>query len=420
LGGRPAAPVPIYFFLSGGMSLLFTLIFTVNMIYQAAVVGLNPLQLVLVGTLLEAVCFVFEVPTGIVADSYSRRLSIVIGLFLVGIGFVIEGSFPSFVMVLLCQVFWGIGATFLSGAVNAWITDEVGEDAVGHVLLRGGQVALIATIAGTLGAVGLGLISVRVPIVTGGIGFILFAISIAVLMPETWKPTAREAATTHYAHMRTTFLQGLRLARNRPTVRMMILISLFFGLSSEAFDRLQTKFILDRFDFPEVFGTSDPVIWFGGASLVGTALSLIASEFWKRHKPESLSAGTPSRILATISALHVVATIGFALAGSLWIAFGMLWVRGVLGTLADPIRGAWMNRSLEPNARATVLSMESQANAFGQIAGGPGLGWVGNSVSIRAALLGSALLLTPVVALYRRFVDREDLTRASEPVEVRA
>jgi hypothetical protein len=66
-----------------------------------------------------------------------------------------------------------------------------------------------------------------------------------------------------------------------------------------------------------------------------------------------------------------------------------------------------MNRSLDPGARATVISMNSQTNAIGQIGGGPALGWVGNSVSIRAALLGSALLLTPIVALYARFVERE-------------
>ncbi|MEJ7839154.1 MAG: MFS transporter, partial [Thermomicrobiales bacterium] len=294
-GSRPASPTSVYLFLAGGQSLLFTLIFTVNLIYQATVVGLSPLQLVLVGTVLEAVYFLFEVPTGIVADNYSRRLSIVIGLFLVGVGFVIEGSFPTFAMVLLNQVIWGIGATFLSGAIEAWITDEVGDAAVGPVFLRGSQVGLIGTVIGTFGAVGLGLVSVRVPIVVGGIGFVFLALMIGISMPETWKPTVREGTATRLAHSRQMLAEGVRMARHRPAVRMMILISLFVGLSSEAFDRLQTKFMLDRFEFPEVFGTDDPVIWFGGAGLIGTGLSLAASEVWKRRNPESLSVGAPSR-----------------------------------------------------------------------------------------------------------------------------
>ena len=77
-----------YLILNGGDGLISSLIFTVNLIYQATVVGLDPLQLVLVGTTLEATAFLFEVPTGVVADVYSRRAAVVIGYVLIGVGFV--------------------------------------------------------------------------------------------------------------------------------------------------------------------------------------------------------------------------------------------------------------------------------------------------------------------------------------------
>src|SRR3954451_7221110 len=105
----------VYLILSGGSSLLFSMIFTLNLVYEAKVVGLTPLQLVLVGTTLETTAFLFEIPTGIVADLYSRRLSVIIGFFLIGIGFTIEGSLAFFAAVLLNQVIWGIGSTFTSG-----------------------------------------------------------------------------------------------------------------------------------------------------------------------------------------------------------------------------------------------------------------------------------------------------------------
>ena len=57
---------------------------------MATVVGLSPLQMVLVGTILEISAFVFEIPTGIVADLYSRRVSVIIGFALVGIGFSVQ------------------------------------------------------------------------------------------------------------------------------------------------------------------------------------------------------------------------------------------------------------------------------------------------------------------------------------------
>ena len=63
-------------------------------IYFVEVVGLDALQLVLIGTALEVSAFLFEVPTGVVADVYSRRLSVIIGTILLGFGFMLAGSIP--------------------------------------------------------------------------------------------------------------------------------------------------------------------------------------------------------------------------------------------------------------------------------------------------------------------------------------
>jgi DHA3 family tetracycline resistance protein-like MFS transporter len=112
------------------------MMFVTTSLYEATVAGLTPVQLILVGTALELSAFVFEVPTGIVADVYSRRLSIIIGYLLMGVGFLVEGFFPAFLPILLAQVIWGLGYTFTSGATEAWISDEVGEDDANRLLLR--------------------------------------------------------------------------------------------------------------------------------------------------------------------------------------------------------------------------------------------------------------------------------------------
>src|SRR6476646_3055049 len=96
-------------------SFLMALIFTVSSIYRLQVVHLDALQLVLVGTVLEGSCFLFEVPTGVVADTFSRRLSVLNGVALLGGGEILEGSIPAYWAVLLAQVIAGLGYTFLSG-----------------------------------------------------------------------------------------------------------------------------------------------------------------------------------------------------------------------------------------------------------------------------------------------------------------
>lgn len=109
----------VYLILEGGTALLLTTIFTVATVYRLEMAHLNPLQLVLVGTILEIAAFTFEVPTGVVADTYSRRVSVIIGVFLIGAAAMWEGSIPLFATILIAQVISGLGYTFISGAAHA-------------------------------------------------------------------------------------------------------------------------------------------------------------------------------------------------------------------------------------------------------------------------------------------------------------
>lgn len=92
-------------------SLAVSMSTVLSIVYHLEVVQLDAFQLVLVGTVLETSCFLFEIPTGVVADLYSRRRSVLIGMFLYGLGFLMEGALPWFAPVLLAQVVWGCGDT---------------------------------------------------------------------------------------------------------------------------------------------------------------------------------------------------------------------------------------------------------------------------------------------------------------------
>ena len=70
---RPTA-VSVYLIVSGVGSAAFSMYAFIASVYRIVEVGLDPLELVLVGTVLEVAVFLFEIPTGIVADVYGRRL----------------------------------------------------------------------------------------------------------------------------------------------------------------------------------------------------------------------------------------------------------------------------------------------------------------------------------------------------------
>src|SRR5579884_3818154 len=157
----------VYLIFTGLFNLAFSCIATLSMVYQVEVVRLNPLQLVLVGTTLETVAFVCQVPTGVLADMYSRRLSVILGGCLTGIAFILEGSIPRFEVVVFAQGLFGIGASLQDGAEQAWVADEMGEKQVGRVLLRSTQIGLITGMLGALVSVALGSFRLNIPLLTG-------------------------------------------------------------------------------------------------------------------------------------------------------------------------------------------------------------------------------------------------------------
>jgi MFS transporter, DHA3 family, tetracycline resistance protein len=142
----------LYLFYVGGTAFLYSMVFTVMLFYYAEGVGMNPLQLVLTGTALEIGILFFEVPTGVVADMYSRRLSIIIGVFIIGLGFLLT-AIPNVALILFAQALWGFGFTFTSGATDAWITDEIGETAANQAFVSGTRVSLLGALLGVVPSV---------------------------------------------------------------------------------------------------------------------------------------------------------------------------------------------------------------------------------------------------------------------------
>ena len=392
-------PYPTYLILKGASSLFFTLIVTVNLIYQVQVVRLNPLQLTLVGTVLESVCFVFQVPTGVLADVYSRRTAVIAGTFLIGAGFAIEGAFPHVAAVLLAQVVWGIGATLVDGADNAWLADEIGEDRVAHAYLRSSQLGQVAGIVGVVGAMALGSIRINLPMLAGGGAYAALAIFLCVAMPEqSFRRTPSEDRTS-FQEMGETLRAGFGLVRRRPVLLTILGVALIYGLSSEGYDRLWTAHMLKDVPFPTL-GHLQPVVWFGLLSLGSAPLAISATELVRRLDLSRESLVT--RTLFTINALMIVCIVVFGLVTSFPLAVAALWGTSVLRGLSRPIYDSWLVRQIDPRVRATVLSLGGQVDALGQIAGGPVIGAVGTLVSLRAAIVAAGAALLPALPLFVR------------------
>jgi MFS transporter, DHA3 family, tetracycline resistance protein len=388
-----------------GDGFAFRLMATIFSVFLVLELDLDPLQLLLMGTVLEGTYLVFEIPTGVIADTVSRRLSVVIGLAGSGAAYLLLAGSHSFGWALVSQAMWGVFATFTSGADVAWLTDELGEEVARPLYLHYEQYWMGGALAGIAGSVALATVNIRLPIALSGIGFLALAAFMAVSMSERgFEPRRRPDGERLHTSLTATLRSGVREIRAHHVLLLILAVAALYGASTEGFDRLADFHLLRNIGLPSL-GRVDPVVWFGvldGSSLL---LGIGGLAILKRHAHLEGHA-VVAKLLMGIDALLILSAMAFAFVGSFWAAATTFLMVGLLRSVRSPVFTAWINQGLEPGTRATINSVGSQVDAVGQTAGGPVLGLIAIRVSTPAALASSALLSVPSLLLYVRAIRR--------------
>jgi DHA3 family tetracycline resistance protein-like MFS transporter len=385
------------------MSLLLGLVQATTIVYWVEVGHLNPLQLVLLGTVLEAAYFVFQLPTGLLADLVSRRLCVITGVFAVALGYVTQGLSAKYPVLLAAQLFIALGAALMYGAQESWIADELAQDAMTHVYVRAEQFGLIGVIVGSAGSGVLASISLRLPLLVGGASMCGLALVLGLLMPErNFTPTATGDGVRAVVKAGV----GLAVQQTRSTSRVvravpgLVLVfgmTFFLGMWSESFDRLWGDFLLKDIAFPQVFDVR-PVVWFSALACVVSLLALGTTEFAGR-RTKRLGPSSVTDTLLGLTGLTVAAVVVLGTAHGFVVAAVAYLVVAAVRPAYEPLVTGWMVVRVESGVRATALSARDMFDSGGQIVGGPVIGAIGNLASIRAALLAGAIALGPAMGL---------------------
>ena len=387
-----------YLLFSAITAMCFSLVATVMIVYHIEIVHLNPLQLILVGTTLELACFIFEIPTGIVADVYSRKLSIVIGGVLTGVGFILEGSISSFVFVLVAQIVWGLGSTFISGSLEAWIAEEEKNKDLDEIYIKGAQAGQIGAFIGIVLSTVIANFSVRLPIIVSGVLFIILALFLWLYMPENnFKPSAPGDLNT-FKKMVYTFKSGLKFVKSKSIIMILLAVTLFYGLSSEGYDRLSNAHFLQDTTLPKL-GNLSSATWFGIFGILGMILSFIVMHFMAKNLKNEDNRKN-GKLLLCINILYISSMLIFALTRNFSLMLIAYLATNTFRIINEPIFSAWLNGHIDDNSRATVLSINGQMNSLGQILGGPIIGIIATNISVSIGIVCTSLLVAPVLVLY--------------------
>ncbi|HEX4745311.1 MAG TPA: hypothetical protein VFU99_00365 [Gaiellaceae bacterium] len=388
-----------YFALAGLYTLSAALIWGVNTLFLLAA-GLSFFEVFVANAAFSVGMVLFEVPTGVVADTLGRRVSFLLSvsvlaattLLYVGLAEVGAGVVP----FAIVSVGIGLGYTFYSGAMEAWLVDALNATghtgALDHVFARGQQVTGAAMLVGTVGGGLLGQIDLSLPYVVRTLLLLaVFGVAYVVMHDLGFEPR-RIARSELPAEMSRNARMGVEFGwRQRGLRLLMLAAAVQAGFFTWAFYAAQ-PYLLDLLE-------SD-AIWISGLVAAGIALSTIVGNQVVTFA--SRFCGRRTTMLLGASVIQAAAAVSVGLAGSFWLALAaLLLVTATMGVIS-PVRSGYLHQVVPTEQRATVVSFDSMVANVGGIGGQVGLGALGEARSVSSAFVVGGLATATAVPLFAR------------------
>jgi MFS family permease len=391
-----------YLLLLFGNTLAASLIWGINTIFLLDA-GLSNLEAFTANAFFTAGMVLFEVPTGIVADTAGRRLSYLLGTVTLAVSTLlyvllweIEAPFWAWAVV---SILLGLGFTFFSGAVEAWLVDALTATgftgSVESVFARGQIVSGTAMLGGSVAG---GFIaeqtSLAVPFVLrGAILVVMFGAAFALMRDLGFTP---EKSTGVLSEVRSVASASIEYGWRVPAVKWLMLESLAMGgVGIYAFYALQ-PYLLELWGDPQAYQIAGLVaaIVAGAQIAGGVAAPWIRKQFHRR-----------TSALIVIAVLNVVTLGLIGLVENFWAVLGLIVVWGLLFAATMPIRQAYLNGLIPSRQRATILSFDSLMGSSGGVWTQPLLGRAADVWGYAPSYLlgaGISALAVPFLALSRR------------------
>lgn len=395
----PKRVIRSYLAISGLFTLSASLIWGINTLFLLDA-GLTIFEVFLANAAFTAAMALFEVPTGVVADTRGRRVSFLLSESTLAVGTLayvgvaaIEGGLLLF---CLAGVILGLGFTFYSGAVEAWLVDAL--KATGYrreldgVFARASIVSSIAMIVGTVGGGLLGQLHLSLPYVArAALVLTAFAIGYRTMHDIGFTPrTLRLQGIV--GEMGKVARAGITYGWQAPAVRLLVMDSfLTWGFFSWAWYAWQPYFL-------ELYG--EDAIWLSGliaalfalAGIVGSALVGRLARPGRRR----------TTILIGAAAITTATMVATGAVRSFWVTVPIFLVGAVAGGVLQPVRQTYLHHSIPTSERATLVSFDSLMGSLGSVGGQTGLGYLSQERSIPAGFVVGGLATVLAIPIFGR------------------
>ncbi len=377
-----------YYSLTLTNTLATSLIWGINTLFLLDA-GLSNTQAFLVNAFFTGGMVLFEIPTGLVADSKGRRVSYIFGtitlIITTGLYLLAWHYQAPLILWILTSLLLGLGFTFFSGATEAWLVDalkHVGKENEMETVFAKSQIVFGAAML--IGSIGGGLLAqisnlglpylLRIIMLLINLAIAFFYMNDLGFEPEK----SKNIKSDMFKLLVASYEGGLKNPQSR---WLMLAVPFSAGVGIFGFYAMQ-PYILELYGDSSAYwltGLAAAVV--ASAQILGGLLVPVVSKIIK--KPSN------SMIIGALGSALFLGLIG--LSSSLYMLIGLLVLWGLIFAIREPIRKAYLNQVIPSKERATVLSFDSLMGNLGGFAIQPSLGKVADIHSYSMAFIGAAI-----------------------------
>jgi MFS family permease len=411
----PERVIRSYLVISGLFTLSASLIWGINTLFLLDA-GLTIFEVFVANAVFTAAMALFEVPTGVVADTRGRRASFLLSESTLAVGTLayvgVAAMEGGLLLFCLAGVILGLGYTFYSGAVEAWLVDALKATGYRHeldgVFARASIVSSIAMIAGTVGGGVLGQLDLSLPyLARTGLVLIALAVGFRTMHDIGFIPrTLRLQGIV--GEMRKVGRAGISYGWQKPAVRLLVMESfLTWGFFAWAWYAWQPYFL-------DLYG--EDAIWLSGVIAAFFALAGIGGNVLVKRlarpgrRRTTILLGAASVFTATMVATGAIR--------SFWITVPVFLLGAVAGGVLRPVRQTYLHQSIPTSERATLVSFDALVGSLGSVGGQTGLGYLSQERSVPAGFVVGGLatiLAIPIFGRLRALNEPADRITAEAP-----
>jgi MFS family permease len=411
----PKRVIRSYLVISGLFTLSASLIWGINTLFLLGA-GLTIFQVFVANAAFTAAMALFEIPTGVVADTRGRRISFLLSEATLAVGTLayvgVAAIHGGLLLFCLAGVILGLGYTFYSGAVEAWLVDAL--KATGYqqeldgVFARASIVSSVAMIVGTVGGGLLGQLDLSIPyLVRAGLVLIAFAVGFRTMHEIGFTPRTMRLQGI-LGEMRKVARAGITYGWRKPAVRLLVMDSfLSYGFFSWAWYAWQPYFL-------QLYGKN--AIWVSGLiaslfALAGIAGNVLVGRLAKPGRRRTT-------ILLAAAGASTATMVATGVLRSFWITVPVFLLGAVAGGVMQPVRQTYLHASIPTSERATLVSFDSLVGSLGSVGGQTGLGYLSQERSIPVGFVVGGLatiLALPIFGRLRALNEPADRITAEAP-----